>query len=690
MSDTRRNFLKLMAAAGAVGGLNAPIARALALPAARRTGTIQDVEHIVVLMQENRSFDHYYGSMRGVRGFGDPRPMLLPGGRSVWEQPLTRGAESAVLPFRLNAGEHNANAMQSLDHSWKGSHALWKNSDAWIEKKTALTMGYHTRDDIPFYYALADAFTLCDGYHASLHGPTNPNRLYMYAGTSGLSVGDTGPQLVANADDNNWTGDASRDDPKFKGLTWTTYAERLQQAGISWRVYQEYDNFGDNTLSSFANFRGLDPSSELYKRGRSIVAGSTRENAAASEGEHLVDAIRRDVMNDTLPQVSYIAAPYKLCEHPEASALEYGQFLTARILGALTANPAVWGKTVFLINYDENDGFFDHVPPVLPALNRSMGQSTVDVAGESFHGEPVGLGLRVPLTVVSPWSKGGWVNSEVFDHTSIIRFIEQRFGVIDTNITPWRRAVTGDLTSAFDFAHPDRVLPTNWPETANSKRLVESGRVKMRPAPPLAQDMPHQESGRRPARALPYNLAVDGARNAAQGFDLRITNTGKAGAGFNVYAPDDHQGPWFYTVEAGKSLADTLPLPASGEYWYRVHGPNGFLREFKGSTSTHMAQPRIEAGFARRDDKFEISVIAAAFSGCDVTIEHLDYLNESVRVIALQPGQRKTSRIDLKPSDHWYDIIVRIGGSPTTERLAGHAETGRSSASDPAYGRRAT
>nr|WP_274705108.1 phospholipase domain-containing protein [Sphingomonas sp. H160509] len=202
--------------------------------------------------------------------------------------------------------------------------------------------------------------------------------------------------------------------------------------------------------------------------------------------------------------------------------------------------------------------------------------------------------------------------------------------------------------------------------------------------------MPHQESGRRPARALPYNLAVDGARNAAQGFDLRITNTGKAGAGFNVYAPDDHQGPWFYTVEAGKSLTDTLPLPASGEYWYRVHGPNGFLREFKGSTGTHMAQPRIEARFARRDDKFEISVIAAAFSGCDVTIEHLDYLNESVRLIALQPGQRKTSRIDLKPSDHWYDIIVRIGGSPTTVRLAGHAETGRSSVSDPAYGRRAT
>ena len=352
----RRDLLKLGAAL-ATGEILAPIETALALPARGGTGTIQDVEHVVILMQENRSFDHYFGCLRGVRGFGDPRPLQVPGGGAVFNQPVTSGdpVGRRITPFRLDGAKTKAESMIGLDHSWRGDLEDWKHFDVWVPKKTALTMGYFTREDIPFYYALADAFTICDAYFSSLQGPTDPNRMFLFTGTSGLAVGYTGRQTIDNAGDGNWTADASKDDLKFPGMAWTTYAERLQAAGVSWKVYQEYDNFGDNSLAYFRNFRQLNPQSALYERGRSIVPGSTRANSQVSNAEFLVKAFAADVLADRLPQVSWIVAPYKSCEHPAASP-SAGEWLVSRLLAALTARPDVWAKTVFLINYDENDG----------------------------------------------------------------------------------------------------------------------------------------------------------------------------------------------------------------------------------------------------------------------------------------------------------------------------------------------
>ena len=217
-------------------------------------------------MQENRAFDHYFGTLRGVRGFADPRPLMLPGGASVFHQPrrrIGRGGD-AVPPRRRR---HPRPEPVSLDHSWKGTHDRWRWHDAWIPAKTPLTMGYFTRADIPFYYALADAFTICDAYHCSIFGPTKPNRMFLFTGTSGLAAGDDGPQVAANPpDEPNETADPAHDAPAFKAYRWPTYAERLEAAGVSWRVYQEYDNYGDNPLAFFANFRGLDPASPLYAR----------------------------------------------------------------------------------------------------------------------------------------------------------------------------------------------------------------------------------------------------------------------------------------------------------------------------------------------------------------------------------------------------------------------------------------
>ncbi len=223
-----------------------------------------------------------------------------------------------------------------------------------------------------------------------------------------------------------------------------TYPERLEKAGVTWRVYQEYDNYGDNTLAFFAAYRGGGANAALQQKARAWAPGSTAQNVATTRGDPLVEAFAADVKAGALPQVSWIVAPTRLCEHPD-NPPGYGESLTARLLDALTANPSVWARTVFLINYDENDGFFDHVPPPLPATDAAIGKSTVDVAGEVYRGVPVGLGPRVPMLVVSPWSKGGWVNSQTFDHTSVLRFVEARFGVTAPLITPWRRAVTGDL-----------------------------------------------------------------------------------------------------------------------------------------------------------------------------------------------------------------------------------------------------
>jgi len=245
------------------------IRRALALPANNATGTIQDIEHIVILMQENRSFDHYFGTLRGVRGFGDPRPIVLPGGQPVWQQPNGTGY---VLPFRPHAGDLGLQYMQGTPHNWPDAHGAWNggNCDAWIPNKGTTTMAYFTREDIPFHYALADAFTVCDAYHCSLMGATDPNRYHMWTGWVG----------------NDGTGGGPVVDNSELGYGWSTYPERLEQAGVSWKIYQDIGdgldadgfwgwtsdpfigNYGDNSLLYFNQYRNAQPGDPLYDNAR--------------------------------------------------------------------------------------------------------------------------------------------------------------------------------------------------------------------------------------------------------------------------------------------------------------------------------------------------------------------------------------------------------------------------------------
>ncbi|MDB5739172.1 MAG: putative phospholipase c precursor protein, partial [Alphaproteobacteria bacterium] len=637
------------------------------------TGTIMDVEHVVILMQENRAFDHYFGMLRGVRGFSDPRALTLPSGDPVWRQPQTGGPPA--MPFHLDTHASAAQSLPSLDHSWKGSHQRWKNHDAWIDAKTPLTMGYFTRADLPFYYALADAFTICDAYHCSLFGPTNPNRMFLFTGTNGLAVGNDGPQAIENpADETNETADPGNDASAFRPYRWISYAERLQAAGIDWRVYQEFDNYGDNALAYFANFRGIDPASELYRRGRAWAPTSNAANAKQSRGEHLVAQFAADVAGGRLPQVSWIVAPTVLCEHPAACPANGEQF-TARLLSVLADHPEVWAKTAFILNYDENDGFFDHVPPPLPPTGTAPGKSSVDMTGERYHGEPVGLGPRVPMLVVSPWSKGGFVNSELFDHTSVIRFLERRFGVMEPNITPWRRAVCGDLSSAFDFAAPDgkRVL---LPDTAGYIAAADAAHLLPPVVRPHDAALPTQEAGQRPARPLPYALDVTGMAQG-DGFALTIVNHGGAAACLSVHAKGGAAGPWFYTVGAGESLSDRLPAGLD----FVVHGPGGFLRSFSGP----VAAIRIATRYEPASSSLVLRLENTGTAPREITIAPRDYSAEPARHYALAPGAVQEDRWAIAGSDHWYDLEARNGDG--IWRFAGHCETGRASRSDPAIGR---
>src|SRR6202453_3699858 len=270
MSVDRRLFLKALGSTTAAAAFSRRIARALSIAANSKGSSIADVEHIVILMQENRSFDHYFGALSGVRGFGDPRAVSLPSGNPVWYQPDGHGGY--VLPFHPLAPELGLQFLEDLPHDWTTTHAAWNNGnhDHWVPNKGPVSMAHLTRSDIPFHYALADAFTVCDAYYCSLLGPTDPNRYHMWTGWVG-NDGNAGGPVVGNEE---------------SGYSWTTYPERLQKAEVSWKVYQDVGlglteagkwgqtedayigNYGDSALLYFRQYENATAGSPLARRAK--------------------------------------------------------------------------------------------------------------------------------------------------------------------------------------------------------------------------------------------------------------------------------------------------------------------------------------------------------------------------------------------------------------------------------------
>ena len=697
MPTNRRSFLKLAASGALSASFPASIARALEIPANNRTRSIADVEHIVVLMQENRSFDHYFGMLRGVRGFGDPRAVRLPNGDPVWYQPAKSGGH--VLPFHPDVSNAGLAFIQDTDHSWNPTHDALNGGklDQWVVQKGTTSMAYLNRQDIPFHYALADAFTICDDYHCSLLGPTDPNRYHMWTGWVGNDGSGGGP-VIDNAE---------------AGYGWSTYPERLSAAGISWKVYQDIGdgldapdywgwtsnayigNYGDNSLLYFHQYQNAAPGSPLYEGALTGTNIKAQTGSNPHVAPHLIDQFRADVLANQLAQVSYIVAPEAYSEHPNWPA-NYGAWYIAQFLDALTANPEVWSKTVLLLTWDENDGFFDHKVPPTPPMSRAQGRSTVPTTNEIFPGNstyeagPYGLGVRVPMLVISPWSKGGYVSSEVFDHTSIIRLMEARWAetnpeLIETNITPWRRAVAGDLTSAFNFRNPNAKLVA-LPGTGSYVPPNQNRYPSYVPPVPANQSMPAQEPGTRPARPVPYDLNAFGSANFADGtFTIDFVNAGKT-AVLQVRSGNSSLGPWTYTVGAGKQLSDTWQIAGNNltAYDLTVYGPNGFLRAFRGSMAgANAANLKIQAACDK--DANTITLLGTNRGSQTVSVQLTNAYTGEVMTGDLRPGSSAQRTLALEGTQGWYDFIVEVEQDPTFRyEFAGHIENGRESIADPA------
>ncbi|WP_328906014.1 phospholipase C, phosphocholine-specific [Streptomyces sp. NBC_00234] len=671
--------------------LQAAIAAQPARPAG--SGGLDDIRHVVILMQENRSFDHYFGMLRGVRGFGDRNAVELPSGASVFEQPGPLGAP--VLPFPVRgAAETQKKDLQyigALDHSWSGGARAWAGGwmSGWVTAKTAATMAYYDRRDIPLHYELADTFTVCDAYHSSIHTSTSPNRNHLWSGKTGFEA--NGKRAVGNDAYNEGT---------HPGYDWSTYAERLEAAGRSWQTYTEWENFTDNQIEFFATFKAIARKAlaktgghtfmeSFYADVRDAGEASERERllglleegvATLSEAERslferglrrvetgtLADRFAEDVAAGTLPEVSYLVPSAVDSEHPSVSSPVHSATILYKVLDALGQHPDVWRHTAVLINYDENDGFFDHVPPpVAPS----------EVTEEHWDGKPTGLGVRVPLLVVSPWTIGGYVCSEVFDHTSVIRFLERWTGVKEPNIGDWRRTVTGDLTSAFDFSRGGRQ-----PEVEAPAAIPPfSGRWQ--PKPPAVQQMPVQEPGTRPARPLPYQpdaqaWVTDGA------VQVGLSNTGRSSAHFTLY-PYAGEFPAPQHRDVRGTAQWTVPLTGDA-YRFTVTGPNGFRREFAGVTG---GDAEVGSRLDARERDLYLTLRNTGQRTLTFTVRPLGYVDEEdlrgwTRRISVKPGRSRTVVHSAADARGWYDLDVTVDGDTAfRRRLMGHIENGRASIS---------
>lgn len=833
--QTRRDFLKLAAlisGAGFTGMLPESIQRAYAIEP-EPGSTWLDAEHIVILMQENRSFDHAFGALRGVRGFNDPRALRLPNGNLVFVQ--TDKAGQSYAPWRLDIRDTRITWMGSLPHSRNSQIDAWNGGDhdGWIDAKRSgdkeyahvpMTMGHYTREDLPFYYALADAFTVCDQNYCSVLSSTSPNRCYLWTGT--IRDRQTPDSKVFMRNEEIDGG----------GLVWKTFPERLQEAGISWKTYQNeltrslltgdrdawLSNFGDNTLecfdaynveaySGFASAASRwkdDLAAQVQKLEAGIAAtkdvaeaaqmraalkqvqgniqmidaalnncGEKRYQQLSDEQKALFEAafvtnasdpnyhklsplefnddgtprsmmvpkgdifhqFRKDVKDGKLPTVSWIVAPENFSDHPTSPW--YGAWYVSEVMDILTSNPEVWKKTIFILNYDENDGYFDHAPSFVAADPKrpetggaSAGVSTAldytyiddefaqGVNAEDARTGPIGLGFRVPMIVASPWSRGGWVNSQVFDHTSTLQlleqYVQQKLGktVHEENISPWRRTVTGDMTSVFrpydakganlDYVKRNpfvigiekaryKEIPSNY-EALSSEQIAQINRD-----PKKTELLPHQEEGVRPACALPYELYADGQlTNDGKYFELRLTagnhvhGSASAGAGFNVYLRHLQNSKEMqaatYAVKAGDTLTPRFPVDmfADNSYAIEVHGPNGFYRSFTGSRGQpHVIAVRTsyERTASGLSGNAQVHLRNTSGESIDVAITDQSYGAAPVSR-KLDVGEEISVVLPLESSHGWYDFTVKAEGFDATARYAGRVETGRPGVSDPLMG----
>lgn len=805
--ENRRDFIKkvslLTGALGFSGMIPESIQKALAIDPAVGS-TYLDAEHVVFLMQENRSFDHAFGTLKGVRGFNDPRAIKLPNKYPVWLQSNKKG--ETYGPFRLNIKDTKATWMSALPHSWENQVDARANGNmnGWLDAKRSgnkeyadmpLTMGYYNRDDIPFYYALADAFTICDHNFCSSLTGTSSNRCFFWTGKIREEQNETSKPHLSNGDIDG-----------SERLSWRTFPEKLSANGVDWKVYQnelsvgvgfegEEDswlgNFTDNDLEFFKQYHvkrhpehlvylkkatleleqklqgnndaKLKEKLDWAKKEIEFLSNNTLAQLSPKELDlhrrafvtnrndphfHELDTLtymdqgiertakipkgdvlyqfRKDVDEGKLPTVSWLVAPSNFSDHPGAPW--YGAWYLSEAIDILTKNPEVWKKTIFVLTYDENDGYFDHIPPfVVPdPKDPSTGKvsPTIDTRAEYIQKEqssrksPTGLGFRVPMVVVSPWSRGGYVNSQVFDHTSSIRFLEKFIGhklgkpIVEENISSWRRSICGDLTSVFRPYNGEKIA---LPKTVDRIPFIESiHKAKFAKLPDDYRQftpemiaavsknakngfLPAQEKGVKNANTIPYEAYAHGHlmdkafKVEFEAGDLFFKKAA-SGLSFNVY--EEGKDPLSFSVAAGDKLTFDWPLSSleNKSYNLKIYSANGFYRAYQGNEN----DPQIQAQLlyhnpkeAQRTNGNAYLYIKRTGENKNLNFSIVDHAYGQQEIKVALPASKKEMLIPitLEKSFGWYDLSLKVAGfNHYQQQYAGHVEHAKESFTDPLMG----
>jgi len=782
-------------------------------------------------MQENRSFDHAFGTLKGVRGFNDPRAMIQANGLPVWFQRNNNG--ETYTPFRLDLKNSKSTWMGSLPHSWSDMVSA-RNSgkmDTWLEAKKAsgdyekmpLTMGYYDRKDIPFYYAMADAFTVCDQHFCSALTGTSANRTFYFSGAIKEDPHDVKslPHVYNGQID-------------YKNVGWKTYPERLEEAQIPWKVYQnelsipvgfeneEEDwlaNFTDNSLEFFKQYQvrfhpahtdflqkqiadlpaeiekleakeqkntkydtliqekketlanakeaintwsksNFDALSDFQKRihQKAFVTNKSDPNYHQVEtidyDDHgttrkmvvpkgdVLHQFRQDVNNGTLPTVSWLVAPCRFSDHPGSPW--HGAWYISEVLDILTKNEEVWKKTIFVLTYDENDGYFDHQSPFVPPHSKRpyTGKTSASINTETEFSpldpkkpsndqgdSPIGLGFRVPMVIASPWTRGGYVNSQLFDHTSCLQFLEHflevKTGKVikETNISSWRRSVCGDLTSVFRPANekplPDLQLDRNEyiesiyqakykPLPGNYVAITAQELEQVKQTGKTGQLVPAQEPGVKPSNALPYEHEVNlqqtgnGLLNMQFSAGNAFFGDKSAAGAFQVYVPGKfnlrkdsitvqvEMNQWNFCVLPGDQIDYQWAIKdfVGDTYELQCFGANGFFRSFKGAkepdavnikVAPEMSNPKRATG----------NLVITARSTAPTTLMITDHAyGQGTKTIVIKGGKSYLQILEASKTNGWYDFTISIKDNTAfSQRYAGRVETGQQSISDPQMGR---
>jgi len=360
MPQSRRKVLQQLGALAGIGlALDAcgTSGQTGVTPTTSGPGSIESIKHIVIACQENRSFDTYFGFYPKAEAFGVP---------AGYSQPDGKGGK--VTPHKFHLYD-----TKDIAHDWQTIHREWNNGkmDGFYIADGASALGYYDRSDIPYYYGLADSFTLCGNYFSYQLGPTLPNRIALWAGT---------------------TGGITQNHKLTPGsLDYPTILDLLEDHGISWKFY----NLGLLGLGSTPEIEFIN-AMPFFKRWYKDKRLHNRE------GDYF-----NDVKAGALPQVTFIISAAFYSEHPPMNII-LGEKKMESVINALIQSP-LWTGSAFFMTYDEGGGFFDHVqPPQLDAY---------------------GLGMRVPAFVISPWAKRGYISGQLYEHNSLLKFIERRFGL---------------------------------------------------------------------------------------------------------------------------------------------------------------------------------------------------------------------------------------------------------------------